>query len=59
MWWNMSCMSSDSRSTKEAFIYSTELYRSMGFLGGASGKDPRLPMQETQVLSLGWEEPLQ
>ena len=52
-------MSSDSRSTKEAFIYSTELYRSMGFLGGASGKDPRLPMQETQVLSLGWEEPLQ
>ena len=33
-------MSSDSRSTKEAFIYSTELYRSMGFLGGASGKDP-------------------
>ena len=31
----------------------------MGFPGGASGKEPRLPMQETQTQSLGWEDPLE
>ena len=33
----------------------------LGFPGGASGKEP-VPMQETremQVLSLGWEDPLE
>ena len=31
----------------------------MGFPGGASRKDSRLPMQETQTQSLGWEDPLE
>ena len=33
-----------------------------GFPAGASGKEPTLPMQEmqeTQVQSLGWEDPLE
>ena len=30
----------------------------LSFPGGASGKRTRLPMQETQVLSLGQEDPL-
>ena len=29
-----------------------------GLLGWLSGKEPALPMQETQVLSLGQEDPL-
>ena len=29
------------------------------FLGGAVGHRIRLPVQETQVHSLGWEEPLE
>ena len=29
-----------------------------GFPGGASGKEPRLPMQETLVRFLGREDPL-
>ena len=31
----------------------------MGFPGGASGEEPRLPMQETRIQSLGWEDPLE
>ena len=35
----------------------------IGFPGGASGKEPKLPMQETEdrreVQSLGWEDPLE
>ena len=31
----------------------------MGFPGGASGEEPRLPLQETQIQSLGWEDPLE
>ena len=35
---------------------------SLGFPGGASGREPTLPMQEVQmawVQSLGWEDPLE
>ena len=43
MWWNTSCMSSDSMSTKEAFSYSTELYRSMGMATHSSVLAWRIP----------------
>ena len=31
----------------------------MGFLGGSVVKNDHMPMQETQIQSLGWEDPLE
>ena len=33
--------------------------RNWGFPGGTSGKEPALPIQETQARSLGGEDPLE
>ena len=48
----------ESDMTEQLHSLKPPLYDAFGFLAGASGKRTRLPMQETQVRSLGWEDPL-
>ena len=42
-----------------AFYFLWHTFYKEGFLPGTSGKRIFLPMQETQVQSLGWEDPLE
>ena len=48
----------ESDTTEWLHSLKPPLYDSFGFPGGASGKRTRLPMQETWVWSLRWEDPL-